>query len=269
MAIKFKNLRKRYIGRVFGRLTVIDVLTEAIGSANRRLCLVSCECGKTFKTPISSIITKNRPKRMCPKCSMKNRRDRAYNKYLGKKFGLLTINKILGMMPAPSSRHRMCKCVCQCGNTVDRDISQVISRQNNGVIQSCGCYLKVQQKVKSIGRPLQERFGRYFKQCIRQSSVRGYKFNLTMDDLITLYDKQGGKCALSGIRVVLPLCWHKKEENRCSLDRVDSSKHYEIGNVQWVYYPLNRLKNKFKEVEFFRWCAMITDYQRLKSRGID
>lgn len=67
----------------------------------------------------------------------------------------------------------------------------------------------------------------------------------------SLLDEQDGLCAISG----LPLQFHGSEDDKamlCSLDRIDSSKHYEYGNLQIVCQFLNMWKGARDNTEFCR-----------------
>lgn len=48
---------------------------------------------------------------------------------------------------------------------------------------------------------------------------------------------------------------------RESLDRIDSSKGYIPGNIQWVHKDVNSLKSNFDEEESIKWCTMIAEYR--------
>lgn len=70
------------------------------------------------------------------------------------------------------------------------------------------------------------------------------KCALSLNDIKTLWEKQKGICALSG----LPMQLRKKNRRNdmftvASLDRIDSSKAYEPGNIQFVILSLNLGKN--------------------------
>jgi hypothetical protein len=47
------------------------------------------------------------------------------------------------------------------------------------------------------------------------------------------------------------------------LDRIDSSKGYTIDNVQWVHKIVNIMKHDVEEKEFFNWCKLITERNKL------
>jgi hypothetical protein len=43
-----------------------------------------------------------------------------------------------------------------------------------------------------------------------------------------------------------------------SLDRIDSSKGYVEGNVQWVHKRINIMKNDLSDSEFIEWCRVVS-----------
>ena len=93
-----------------------------------------------------------------------------------------------------------------------------------------------------------------FKYYIRKSKTRNKRKisceeHLTEEYLCNLWIKQNGKCVWTGIPLVINTgktnlnYWHL-----ASLDRIDSKKPYEEGNVQFVCLPLNYAKgNKTDE----------------------
>ncbi|MEE4013847.1 hypothetical protein V1T76_17400 [Roseibium sp. FZY0029] len=71
-----------------------------------------------------------------------------------------------------------------------------------------------------------------------------------------LIDEQGGFCALTGI----PLQFDRTAEDNqllCSLDRIDSSKHYEFGNLQVVCRFVNFWKSDMPNAEFKRLMDLV------------
>ena len=80
---------------------------------------------------------------------------------------------------------------------------------------------------------------------------RGLSFDLSLSEAWTVYEQQGGVCALSG----LPLSF--KSEETPSLDRVDSRRGYAAGNVQWVHPTLNRMKMDLRDDYFRGLCSLV------------
>lgn len=71
-----------------------------------------------------------------------------------------------------------------------------------------------------------------------------------------LIRKQDGLCAITGIRLQADGdC--DDDELQCSLDRIDSDGHYEIGNLQVVCRFVNRWKNDGNDEEFRRLVKLV------------
>lgn len=47
-----------------------------------------------------------------------------------------------------------------------------------------------------------------------------------------------------------------------SLDRIDSSKGYIEGNIQWVHKDINFMKQEMDENSFFCWCGIIAKFKK-------
>ncbi len=75
---------------------------------------------------------------------------------------------------------------------------------------------------------IHELSGAYFSQIRCGAKTRGLEFNITIQYVWDLFEKQNFKCALSGLPITLYRNWTKKknENSTASLDRVDSSKGY-------------------------------------------
>lgn len=67
---------------------------------------------------------------------------------------------------------------------------------------------------------------------------------------------QGGACAITRIQLQY-YGEHDDEELLCSLDRIDSDRHYEEGNLQVVCRFVNRWKSNAKDGDFRRLIALV------------
>lgn len=77
-----------------------------------------------------------------------------------------------------------------------------------------------------------------------------------------LWEKQKGKCAITGIRMVLDKDassrqLREKKPNKASLDRIDSSKPYRKDNVQFICMCVNYMKNTFQNDEIVEFIESI------------
>jgi hypothetical protein len=79
---------------------------------------------------------------------------------------------------------------------------------------------------------------------------------VSTEELESIYDDQQGICALSG----LAMDPTPKSPFRPSIDRIDSTRGYVSGNVQFVCSVVNVMKNKLPEPEFIRLCRLIADH---------
>jgi len=94
---------------------------------------------------------------------------------------------------------------------------------------------------------------------------RNITFNpeLTREFLNKLFAEQNKRCAISGMPIKFADTGKlsQKGEDTASLDRIDSNKPYEIGNVHWVHKVVNIMKGRLPLEEFVRWCKQITANQ--------
>lgn len=96
--------------------------------------------------------------------------------------------------------------------------------------------------------------GSYWKRIQNQAKDRNIKFNCTIEEAWHLYEKQNKKCAYTGI--ILDFS-KRKSGNIASLDRIDNTKGYELGNVHWVHKDINMMKRNFSEEYFIDLCQKV------------
>ena len=180
----------------------------------------------------------------------------------GQVFSRLTVIKLSGSSRGGS---KLWECKCSCGN-ICYVSTRHLNRKNN-IIKSCGCLKKEKDSIKgkehSNFKGFEEITGHYWAQHIVRSANGDFKRNrksisLEIDIKYAweLYLKQGKKCALSGLPIKFP---EKQGDTTqtCSLDRIDSSKGYVAGNVQWVHKQVNFMKNKYSQNHFIEMCKLI------------
>lgn len=105
---------------------------------------------------------------------------------------------------------------------------------------------------------------------VKSAEKRNIEFdteNVSIEYLWNLLVEQDFKCALSGESIylrgndkTLPLTDNgnpRYELFNASLDRIDSSKGYIIGNVQWLHKKVNIMKNEYSQSEFIDFCKKI------------
>lgn len=103
----------------------------------------------------------------------------------------------------------------------------------------------------------------FWGAIIKGARCRNIEFGITIEYGWELFLKQNKKCALSGVELTFPPGSRREHAIRtASLDRIDSSKGYIEGNVQWVHKHVNIIKWALRQQLFIEWCHKVSDYQR-------
>lgn len=81
---------------------------------------------------------------------------------------------------------------------------------------------------------------------------------MTEEDILELYYKQDGKCALSG-QILTKIALEDKGINNYNvfIDRINSSKDYTKDNIQLVGAIINIIKNDIEEKDFMLFVSSI------------
>ena len=88
------------------------------------------------------------------------------------------------------------------------------------------------------------------------SRKAGWGKDLTTDMIYSIYEKQEGLCAITKEKMT-NISGKGKIKTNISIDRIDSSKPYEEGNIQLVCYIVNIMKNSFTMDELKDWSYKI------------
>lgn len=123
-----------HIGEKYNSLTVIDFVPR---KSTNQYWLCKCDCGNTSIVSMAHLKTNHT--KTCGKC-----------KWIGKKFGLLTV--IEETSKRTSDNHIIVKCQCECGNIVEKGVDNLVKNQDS---ISCGCNTKSGGELK-IRKILQE-----------------------------------------------------------------------------------------------------------------
>jgi len=145
------------------------------------------------------------------------------------------------------------QCECSCGNLTNVK-SPCLRRKE---IKSCG-KCKEHYNWKGFG----EISGHYFATLKQGAKKRGIKFSLKIKELWNLFLKQDRKCTMSGDKLYFARSYGATEQT-ASLDRIDSTKGYEFGNVQWIHKDYQTMKWNRTEKDFFDLIRKAYEY-RLK-----
>jgi hypothetical protein len=233
----------------FGKLTAIRrVKHKSKETGAWWLCL--CDCGK------NKVVYGNYLRRKhTTSCGCEKKNILRFPKYnlANRKFKHLTAIR-------PVGHYLGCilwECKCDCGNT----INVASTNLNIGRIEDCGCRHKnkFSKNWTGYGEISSQRWTR-IKNCAK---IRNLEFKIGIRYTWSLFIKQNRKCALTGIPLVFSLVAHDYKNCTASLDRIDSTKGYIKGNVQWIHKSLQKIKWANSEEDLFKWVRLIYQYKNL------
>ena len=108
--------------------------------------------------------------------------------------------------------------------------------------------------------------GSFFASLKGSAKSRGIDFNVTINELEKLIYEQKFKCAYTGLDLTFSKVqsgsnYDRVAEQTASLDRLDSSKGYFIGNVQFVHKSVNSMKWELTESMFLETINKIYKFR--------
>ena len=99
---------------------------------------------------------------------------------------------------------------------------------------------------------------RLMKIAIRGAKKRSLEFNISVEYMKRLFLEQHQKCAYLKTELYLG-CKSGDIYTNASIDRIDSSKGYIEGNVQWVHKKVNIMKQDMTNENFLELCRLIAE----------
>ena len=230
------------IGDKFGKLVVLD--NAKIKIKNSYYYKVKCNCGKEYLVQCSSL--KSGRTTMCKICSNLNKRTKIN---IGYKFGTWEVIS----SPIYIGKQLRYKVQCSCGNTRYMPASQITNKNKYQTCKRC-----------SSGKILSNFRESFINNIRKNASLRNKTFStdVTPEYLYSLLESQNFKCAISGDNLLPEDCSldHIRKKLPLSLDRIDSTKGYIRGNLQWVTKRINWMKGDLSMSDFIALCNKIINH---------
>ena len=159
------------------------------------------------------------------------------------------------------SCYRQVHCRCDCGE--EKMVYLTLLQRNKSTCCLDCAHKKSLDQYEFVSNT-------YFTRLKAGAKKRKFDFEITYEYLEELFVKQQGLCALSGVPIGFLKCSYYSRYNRknnekqtASLDRIDSSKGYIEGNVQWVHCIVNKMKLDLDQDDFLVWCYNILQHNNL------
>jgi hypothetical protein len=209
---------------------------------NKKECRI-CHKNKLFEFFNKSISGKYGYANECKECRSKQRKKLSYKKQL-------TGTKIC---PGCEIKKNVLKFN---GDTKNKDGLQTYCKE---------CKSLQMQKCNSI---FDSFIKKIFRDLIKNAKKRSKQMevHITINDIVTLYKKQKGLCALTGIKMTHNGYIYNSDQYiinnwNISIDRINSNKDYTKDNIQLVCAIVNRMKVDLSDDNFVKLCGLINNYR--------
>lgn len=230
------------IGKTFGLYTVIG---SAKSRSSSRMWLCACICGQKRTVPTRNLNSGNSKSCGCIK---------RLNFQKGQRFGRLSVIGVHG-----KSKYRTkggyeitWECRCDCGNL------HVVKGHGlkSGRTRSCGCFRDENRglacKLPDGEASANNLIGKYKRSAKKKQRI----FSLTKNECMNIF---AGNCYYCGCVPAQKHSYRTGHGNRGTpfiyngIDRIDSSKGYEITNVVSCCHVCNTAKMAMPQADFFAW----------------
>lgn len=183
--------------------------------------------------------------------------ERNANRLVGNRYGKIVV---LGYHGVDKFGKLLLKCKCDCGN------KKIINKSSlsRSLTQSCGC-LKI-EKIRQ--KHVHDLSPAYFRRCKKGAVERNIKFTIDEEYVWEIYEKQKGKCAISGTPIKFHPNYNYSKYQTASIDRINSKKGYVKGNIQIVHKTINVIKWNLTEEELYYWVNKIFKHKKIKDMDL-
>lgn len=231
------------------------IVKEGARDRNRnKQWVCQCDCGFERLYTTSYFNSPELPQK-CHRCRVKSKKDKdvaLVQSHVGKQYGSFTVVKLEGRNKHGS---RTWLCRCRCG--VERRFltSNLFGNGKRKATQCELCCIKEMELENRITDKVPNRFWRKF---LSVAANRSKIVSFTQKQAYNLYKKQNGKCALTGLDLYFTkLTTRFNRYTNASIDRIDSSKPYDLDNIQWVHKKINMMKYTLSQEEFIQFCELV------------
>ena len=232
------------------------------------VCVLKCEqCGCDFERRVSEAERAKRSgwKIFCgPAC-------RSEYKHSNKK----------ERTPPKYKRMPLVEVTCEvCGDTFLRRAAEVRRNEKKGRRIYCGLSCAGKANNKHLAAYVEENtkrillvnrkatdeyspFRYHLKNARSHAKQKNRLVTVTLQDLKEQWEKQNGVCPYTGWKLDprTKVNDSGRHMRRASLDRIDSNRGYEPGNIQFVAWIANVAKCDFQDCELFEFCKAVTEYR--------
>ena len=117
-----------------------------------------------------------------------------------------------------------------------------------GYSRECKDCEKERKKIKRATQEINDRdrfLSRLLSGCKTRALKNNIPFDLTKEQLIELFEKQNGKCALSNLEMQTV---------------IKPGRAYSLSNIRLVCNSINTMRSNLSDEEFLSFCKAVVDY---------
>jgi len=147
--------------------------------------------------------------------------------------------------------------------STEKPIEKFYTRGNGSIEPVCRPCRTTSEQVRANASPRA-----YLRNLLNKARYgakrRGLRFDIKLDDVMATWERQSGKCALSGVRMTWAKDGKGRKEMNVSLDRINPDVGYVTKpmNVQLVCLRINLMKHTLEEHELHWWIQNIAEAMR-------
>ncbi len=147
-------------------------------------------------------------------------------------------------------------CCTRCGQEKPLDQFRYNARTGRHSASCLSCW-KPNRQATYIHQSIEHYLAQKLRRATRRTRIRGKRaitFNITLDDVMMVYEEQSGRCAISGVALT-----HSEEtpHTNASIDRVNPDVGYEVENIRLVCSLVNIMRMRLSDEELGKWAVKI------------
>lgn len=231
---------KLNVGDKFGEWTIID--TNRFSKNGYTYVQCQCSCG-ALKDIISTALLRGKTS-SCKSCSARRRTTKLK---IGSKYKHWTV--LEGPIYKNSTAYY--KVRCDCGTETYKLPIELLYKNRDFQCEKCAQRERALQTTIRNGR-IGDLTLTEHTRLRRSAEKRDYAFEVSIEYLWNLFQEQNQICAITGDYI--------PNIKEASLDRIDPSRGYIEGNVQWVTQQANLSKHVMTMEQLYEFCRKVLNY---------
>lgn len=144
-------------------------------------------------------------------------------------------------------------------------LSEFLTKNDRGTVFSKKCktcsYAVRQKNASATPQNYLTRLFGQLKHARTKKKDKKVEWDIELEDVLELWEKQKGKCALTGLFMTYHKDGSGNRDLNASIDRIDPDINYVITNIQLVCSRANMLKHTLKEDELYWWAKNIVEFK--------